>query len=205
MRRRLKIAFLAGVLAVCGAGAAGAQDSRAPPSKIDVMPHAANGIDPVAEFAKGVVALNAKQYQVAATALQRATQGAPEHYDSWGFLGAARAGLGDWAGSKAAYEQMVRIEPSSAHGHAGLALALAALKDNANAKSELEWLDARLATCVGKCTDRVLLQTMIPQIRNVMAGSAIPAPMARLEDYRLRRDRVSYPATGSRRWGRVDT
>ena len=183
----LKVALLAGMLAA--AGAAGAQNS-APPAKIDVMPHAANGIDPVAEFAKGVVALEAKQYTVAAQALERATRGAPEHYDSWGFLGAARAGLGDWAGSKAAYEQMIRIEPTSAHGHAGRALALAALKDGAEATSELEWLDARLKMCTGKCTDRVLLQTMIPQIRSVMDGAAAPTPMARLDDRNPQSDRA---------------
>jgi Flp pilus assembly protein TadD len=169
------------------------------------MPHAANGIDPVAEFANGVVALNARQYEVAAKALERATVGAPEHYDSWGFLGAARAGLGDWAGSKAAYEQMIRIEPNSAHGHAGLALALAALKDSAGAKSEMEWLDARLKMCGGKCTDRALLQTLIPQIRRVMDGTAAPTPMARLEDHTLRSDRVSYPEIASTRWGRAHT
>lgn len=177
----LKIAFIFGLLAAAGAGAAAGQ-VRAPPAKIDVMPHAANGIDPVTEFAKGVIALNARQYDVARAALEKATQGAPEHYDAWGFLGAARAGLGDWAGSRAAYEQMVRIEPNSAHGHAGLALALAALKDTAKVAPELEWLSERLKMCVGKCTDRVLLQTMIPQIRSVMDGTAAPRPIARLED-----------------------
>jgi tetratricopeptide (TPR) repeat protein len=203
MRRRLEVALLVGVL-VGGAGVAGAQNS-APPEKIDVMPQAANGIDPVEEFAKGVVALEAKQYVVAAQALDKATKGAPEHYDSWGFLGAARAGLGDWAGSKAAYQQMIRIEPTSAHGHAGLALALAVLKDNADATAELDWLDARLKMCVGKCTDRVLLQTMIPRIRSVMDGSAAPAPMARLEDRRPRWSRSSYAEAAAGRQGRADT
>ncbi len=181
MRRRLQVAVLAGALAVVGLAPAGAQEARAPPRKIDVMPPAANGIDPVAEFAKGVVALQAKQYDVARQALERATKGAPEHYDSWGFLGAARAGLGDWEGSKAAYARMIQIEPESAHGHAGLGLALAALKDNEAAQSELQWLEASLKTCVGKCTDRLLLQAMIPQIRGVMDGSATPQPMAALD------------------------
>lgn len=168
-----------GALALGVAGAAIAQ--RGPPSKIEVMPHTANGIDPAAEFAKGVVALNAKQYKVARQALEKVTKAAPEHFDSWGFLGAARAGLGDWAGSKAAYARMIAIEPTSAHGHAGRALALAALKDTAAAETEVQWLDERLKGCLGKCTDRVLLQTMIPQIRRVLAGTAGPTPMARLE------------------------
>lgn len=178
MRSRLACAGLAGLLAFGGAGTASAQN-RAPPSKIEIMPHPARGIDPAAEFAKGVVALNAKQYEVARRALEKATKGAPEHYDSWGFLGAARAGLGDWAGSKAAYARMIAIEPMSAHGHAGLALALAALRETAAAETELKWLDERAKGCVGKCTDRVLLQTMIPQIRGVIAGTASPTPMAR--------------------------
>ncbi len=178
MRQRLQIAVLVGVLAVGGAGPAGAQASRAPPAKIDLMPHAAGGIDPVAEFAKGVVALNARQYEVARSALEKAVKAAPEHYDAWGYLGAARAGLDDWVGSKAAYEQMVRLEPNSAHGHAGLALALAALKENDKVEAQLKWLDERLKMCTGKCTDKGLLQTMIPQIRGVMAGTSAPRPMA---------------------------
>lgn len=180
-RWRLQIACLAGVAAIVGAGPGVTQEARAPPSKIDIMPHAANGIDPVAEFVKGVLALEDKQYAVAAAALERATEGAPEHYDSWGFLGAARAGLGDWTASKAAYERMLQLEPGSAQGHAGLGLAYAALKDNAKVLPELDWMEARLKMCVGKCTDRVLLQTMIPQIRGVMDGTVAPAPMASLK------------------------
>ena len=183
---RLTLAVLAGAVALAGAGAAAAQQNRGPPTKIEVMPHPANGIDPAAEFAKGVVALNAKQYKVARQALEKATRGAPEHYDAWGFLGAARAGLGDWAGSKAAYAKMIALEPMSAHGRAGLALALAALKERAAAEAELAWLDERLKACLGKCTDRVLLQTMIPQIRSVIAGESPPAPMARIEGPYLR-------------------
>jgi tetratricopeptide (TPR) repeat protein len=176
---RLLLACLAGLLLV-GANGAAAQN-RKPPSKIEVMPHPANGIDPAAEFARGVVALNAKQYGLARQALEKATKGAPEHYDAWGFLGAARAGVGDWEGSKAAYARMIAIEPMSAHGRAGLALALAALKETAAAEAEVAWLDERLKACLGKCTDRVLLQTMVPQIRGVIAGAAAPVPMARLE------------------------
>lgn len=181
LRDRLKVAVLAAALATGVAGAAAGQQGRGPPTKIEVMPHPSGGIDPAAEFAKGVVALQAKQYDTARRALEKATKGAPEHYDSWGFLGAARAGLGDWRGSKAAYARMIAIEPMSAHGHAGLALALAALKDTAAAEAEVAWLDERLKGCTGKCTDRLLLQTMIPQIRRVIAGDAAPVPMARLE------------------------
>lgn len=183
-KRVLHGAVLACVIVLACAGAAVGQN-RAPPSKIDVMPRAANGVDPAAEFAKGVVALNARQYAAARQALEKVTRAAPDHYDSWGFLGAARAGLGDWAGSKTAYEQMLRIEPMSAHGHAGLALALAALQQTAAAQVELQWLGERQKVCAGKCTDRVLLQTMIPQVQAVLNGTAAPTPMASLEDRRI--------------------
>lgn len=181
----LRVVGLAVALVAAGATGAAAQEVRPPPTKIDKMPHAAKGIDPVAEFARGVIALSAKDYEGARQALERATKGAPEHYDAWGFLGAARAGLGDWAGSKIAYEEVIRLEPTSAHGHAGRALALAALKETAEAESEVRWLEERLKECGAKCTDRVLLQTMIPQVRGVLAGTAAPAPMADLGDARV--------------------
>jgi len=184
MRARFRITVAAGLLSIAVASGARTQESHAPPAKIDIMPHPANGIDPVAEFSKGVVALEAKQYPVAADALEKATRTAPEHYDSWGFLGAARAGLGDWTGSRAAYEQMLRIEPTSAHGHAGLALALAALKDKTATQLQLDWMRARLSACTGKCTDRVLLQTMIPNVQGVLDGAAMPKPMAQSDEPR---------------------
>ena len=67
------------------------------------------------------------------------TDVAPNNPDGWRMLGMAKAGDNDWKGSRRAYEKAVKLKPDDPTAHAGLAVALANLKDP-KAQTEAEWL-----------------------------------------------------------------
>jgi len=97
----------------------------------------------------------------------------PRNSDVWRFLGAARGGLKDWAGSRAAYEKAVEINPTDWGSHAGLGVALAALGD-AGAKTEMAWLEEQVRTCNRNCADFDYLDAMLRQVREALTGRPSP-------------------------------
>jgi Flp pilus assembly protein TadD len=151
------------VLGVTAADAAGV------PSTV-VMPAALGDRDPIREFSDGIINLQAKQYSDAAASLEKAAADDPQDSEVWRFLGAARAGTHDWTGSKAAYEQALQLDPDDPGAHAGLGLALAALRDP-KAQAELDWLKAKSKDCAGRCADATTLATMLNQVQGALNGS----------------------------------
>ncbi len=131
--------------------------------------------DPVAEYAKGVAAMDKADYKNAARAFQRVTSVTPKSDDAWRMLGAAQTGAANWKGAKSAYERALKISPTDAVSHAGLGVAMAKLKD-AKAQVELTWLKERAATCAGTCPDAARLPGLTKDVENAING--VPAPSA---------------------------
>ncbi|MEO8115752.1 MAG: tetratricopeptide repeat protein, partial [Phenylobacterium sp.] len=177
MRRVLKAVLLAGALTALGSaaiasggggGGGGSMPSASGPS-----------YDPAAEYAKGIAALQAKDYRKASEALGHVTEAVPKNAGVWRLLGAAKAGSTDWRGSRRAYEKAVKLEPDDATGHAGLGLALGNLKDG-KAQEQLDWLKAKAQACGDGCPDAGKLKTLAGAVEGAMAATA-PGPGAMLE------------------------
>ena len=147
------------------------------------MPSAsAPSYDPAAEYAKGVAALNAKDYKAAARAFAHVTEAIPGNAESWRLLGVAKQGAADAKSAKRAFEKAVKLEPDNAEGHRGLGVALGALKDP-KASEQLDWLKAKAAAC-GGCADAGALkaaadavQAAINPAPTAAPSAAIPGPM----------------------------
>ncbi|MDB5452118.1 MAG: hypothetical protein JWO33_696 [Caulobacteraceae bacterium] len=173
MRRTLQIATMAGlVLGLAGtalaSGGGGGGDSAAPSMS-------APAYDAAAEYARGMTALQAQDYKQAITAFGHVTQVVPREAGSWGLLGAAKAGAGDWKGSRQAYQRAMKLTPDDAGIHAGLGLALGNLKDP-KAQAELDWLKARAATCGDGCAEAASLKSYVAAVESAIGAS----PSARL-------------------------
>ena len=148
-----------------GGGGMGSMPSMSAPS-----------YDPSADYAHGVDALKAGQYQDAVRALQRVTRAVPSSIDAWRLLGQASSGAQDWKGARRAYERVVKLAPDDISGHAGLGLALARLKDP-KARGELDWLKAKGQACGGACADAEALKSGAASVEAAI-GSASAAPRA---------------------------
>jgi cytochrome c-type biogenesis protein CcmH/NrfG len=134
-----------------------------------------NGNDPVREFSAGLIALQAGRFEDAAAKLQFTAQTSPDNPDVWRFLGAARAGLGDWAGSRLAYEAALKLAPDDVAVHAGLGVAFVALGDP-KTQVQLDWIAERMKACGGHCPDADKIGSMFRTVTAVLSGQA-PAPV----------------------------
>lgn len=134
--------------------------------------------DPVVEYAKGVAALQASNYKVAATAFDHVTDMAPKDDNAWRMLGAAQAGAGNWKGARTAYQRVIKLKPNDAAAHAGLGVAMARLKD-AKAQDELNWLKAQSTSCANACPDAARLGALTKEVESALAG--VPAPQVMLQ------------------------
>jgi Flp pilus assembly protein TadD len=136
--------------------------------------------DPAAEYAKAITALQAKDYKAAARAAQRVTDAVPKSVDGWRVLGLAQSGATNWKGARRAYEKAVKLAPDDVLLHAGLAVALANLKD-AKAQEEAAWLKARAQTCAERCAEASTLMKAIGEVDAAISNQAAPKPAAALE------------------------
>jgi Flp pilus assembly protein TadD len=180
MRRALKAALIGGCLAaLAGGGIAFASGGGSMPAASGGggnMPSASGpSYDPAAEYAKAIAALKASKYKDAARAAGHVTDAVPTNPDAWRLLGMATAGANDWKGSRRAYEKAVKLTPDDPISHAGLAVALANLKD-AKAQSEADWLKSRVQACGDSCPDAGRLKALSTQVESAMAPPAAGAP-----------------------------
>jgi tetratricopeptide (TPR) repeat protein len=156
--RLLRTALLAGVVGLMGNGVALAQQHSASPD-----PNPGVTSPPVAAqsgpYATGIAALKAKHYHEAAAAFDALTEGAPKDPRAWALLGAAYAGEKNWKASRKAYERAIKLAPDDLAGHAGLGLALQAMKDPA-LQAESDWLKAKAAACAGSCPEAAQLKAL---------------------------------------------
>jgi tetratricopeptide (TPR) repeat protein len=165
------IAATSGVALASGGGGGGM--SMAPS-------FSAPAYDPAAEYAKGVSALQAKDYREAEHAFRHVTDAVPDGADAWRLLGEARMGQSDWKGARRAYERAVKLTPDDLASHAGLGLALANLKDG-KAQGELDWLNAKAQACGGNCPEAASLQAAAAQVQQAMSSAAPVKPSAAID------------------------
>ncbi|CAN7433373.1 tetratricopeptide repeat protein [Phenylobacterium sp. LjRoot225] len=136
--------------------------------------------DPAADYARGVAALKSGQYKDASRSLKRVVRAVPSNVEAWRLLGEACAGDGDWKGSRRAYEQAVKLAPDDVAAHTGLGVALARTQD-AKAKTELDWLNAKAQACGESCPDAAALKAGAAAVQGALAGAPAAKPQARLQ------------------------
>jgi len=185
MQRALKATLIGGCLTVLAGGLAfasgGGGGGMAPSGGGGSMPSASGpSYDPAAEYAKAIAALKANNYKDAARAAGHVTDAVPTNPDGWRLLGMAKAGQSDWKGSRRAYEKAVKLTPEDPSSHAGLAVALANLKDP-KAQSEAEWLKSKAQACGDSCPDAARLKDLTSKVESAMnpaaAGDSKPSAM----------------------------
>jgi len=189
MRRALKAALIGGCAVVLAGGGiayasgGGGGGGSMPAGGGGSMPSASGpSYDPAAEYAKAIAALKASNYKDAARAAGHVTDAVPTNPDGWRLLGMAKAGESDWKGSRRAYEKAVKLTPDDPMSHAGLAMALANLKDP-KAQSEAEWLKSKAQACGDSCPDAARLKDLTSKVESAMnpAAAGAPKPSAMLD------------------------
>jgi Flp pilus assembly protein TadD len=179
MRRALKATLIGGCLVILtGGGFAFASGGGSMPASSGGgnMPGASGpSYDPATEYAKAITALKASKYKDAARAASHVTDAVPTNPDAWRLLGMATAGANDWKGSRRAYEKAVKLKPDDPLSHAGLAVALANLKDT-KAQAEADWLKSKVQACGDSCPDASRLKELSTQVESAMAPPAAGAP-----------------------------
>ena len=187
MQRALKATLIGGCLTLLVGGglafASGGGGGGSMPSTGGSMPGASGpSYDPAVEWAKAVAALKANNFKDAARAAGHVTDVAPNNEDGWRMLGMAKAGDNDWKGSRRAYEKAVKLKPDDPNAHAGLAVALAKLKDS-KAQAEAEWLKSKLQACGDGCADQERLKSLNSSVESAMnpAAAGAPKPSALLD------------------------
>ena len=134
--------------------------------------------DPVAEYQKGVAALQASKWKEAERAFQHVTQAAPKAPEGWFLLGFSRAAQSDFKGARKAYEKAAKLKPEDVDTRRELALTLVRLGETDKATAELAALKAREASCAGKCPDSAALKTAVTRVEAAITAAATPAPAA---------------------------
>lgn len=172
MVRRLTLALAAAsVLALAGTaladGGGGGGGMSGPPSSSGA------NYDPVAEYQKGVLALDSGDFKGAEKAFAKVTSVAPKAAAGWFGLGRARLEQGDAKGARKAFERAVKLEPDNVASRAQLGFALAKLNETAKAQAELDTLKQRKAACANTCAEAVMLAAAVKVVEDAM-----PAPAA---------------------------
>lgn len=178
LRGNFRKALIAGAalsLACAGAALASAGGGGAlSGSGADMPSMSAPAYDAAAEYAKGVAAMNAKDFKAAVRDFSHVTEAAPGVAQGWRLLGGAKAETSDWKGARRAYEKAIKLEPNDVDSHRGLGITLGSLKDG-KAQGELDWLKAKAAAC-GSCADADTLKAATDAVQAAMGGQ----PSARL-------------------------
>lgn len=175
MVRLSKFALIGAVALSCLAGGALASGGGGGGGGGADMGSSGPQYDPVAEYQKGVAALQASKWKEAERAFQHVTQAAPKAPEGWFFLGFSRAGQGDFKGARKAYEKAARLKPEDVDTRRELALTLVKLGEADKAGAELATLKARETTCAGKCPESAALKTAITKVEAAITAAAAPA------------------------------
>lgn len=181
MPRTLKSILIAGAMTLIAGGgiayASGGGGGGMPAGGGNGPMPSASGpsYDPAAEYAKAIAAMKTSNYKDAARAAGHVTEAVPQNPDGWRLLGMAKAGDNDWKGSRRAYEKAVKLTPDDPISHAGLAMALANLKDP-KAQTEADWLKSKAQACGDSCPDAARLKDLNAKVESAMTPAAAGAP-----------------------------
>jgi Flp pilus assembly protein TadD len=186
MRRGLKATAIGGALVILAGGgfayASGGGGGGAGGGGGSMPSVSGPSYDPAAEYAKAITALKANNFKDAARAASHVTEAVPTNPDAWRLLGMAKAGDNDWKGSRRAYEKAVKLTPDDPGSHAGLAVALANLKDP-KAQAEADWLKSKAQACGDSCPDAARLKDLTSKVESAMTPppAGAPKPSAMLD------------------------
>lgn len=178
--RGLKVLLLVGAmtaLSTVGALAAGGGGGGGSGGGMDMPSASAPQYNPAEEYAKAVKSLEAKDYKGAARAAEHVTQAAPKNVDGWKLLGVAYSGASNWKSARRAWDRAVKLDGDDVDARAGLAVALANLKD-AKAQDQLAWLKAKAGNCTINCNAQ-RLQAATAEVEKALGGDT-PKPSAAL-------------------------
>ena len=134
--------------------------------------------DPVAEYQKGIAALQASRWKDAERAFGHVTEAAPKAPEGWFMLGFSRASQGDLKGARKAYEKAARLKPDDIAARRELAITLAKLGETDKATAELDALKARDTACAGTCAESAALRTAVARVQAAITAAATPAATA---------------------------
>ena len=169
--RRISLVLIASLglaaplLAAGGGGGGGGGGGSSAPSE------SAPQYDPVAEYQKGIVALQAKDYKAARTAFDRVLTVAPKDANSNYLAGLARAGLNDWKGAKRNYERAAKLSPDLIRAWRELGVTHARLGEKPKAEAVITGLKAKATTCDTKCPQAAELAEAIKTVETALAGT----------------------------------
>lgn len=165
---------LSAIAVLVGVGHGGARAAGSGGGDMGSMPsESAPAYDPVAEYAKGVAALNAQQFKEAERALSRVTSAQPKNAQAWRMRGLADAAQNDFKGARKSYERAVKLDPDNVAAHRGLGVSLGMLKDP-KAQAELDWLAAKAQAC-GECAEAQALKEAVEAVRSAMGATTTAA------------------------------
>lgn len=178
MIRFTKLALIGAVALSCLAGGALAAGGGGGGGGGGDMGASGPQYDPVAEYQKGIAALQASKWKEAERAFGHVTEAAPKAPEGWFFLGFSRAGQGDFKGARKAYEKAARLKPDDIDTRRELAITFLKLGEGDKATAELATLKTREAACAGKCPESAALKTAVARVEAAMAAATAPAPAA---------------------------
>jgi Flp pilus assembly protein TadD len=168
----LALSCLAGAALAAGGGGGGSSGGSD-------MGSSGPQYDPVAEYQKGIAAIQASKFADAERAFSRVTQAAPKAPEGWFLLGYSRAAQGEFKAARKAYERAAKLKPEDIDTRRELALTLVRLGEVDEARTELAALKARDAACAGKCPEATALKTAVTKVEAALAAPT-PTPTSSL-------------------------
>ncbi len=168
--KTLVISLMLGV-AVCspaladGGGGGGGGGGASMPS--DSAPR----YDAVAEYQKGVLAYQGKDFKAATTAFKRVVEVAPKHAPAQYLLGASYLGQGDLKKARKPFEAAVKIDPGLIDAQRDLGVTYARLGDAAKAAEQLATVIQRKTDCAATCPEAAMLDAAVAAIETAIGGT----------------------------------
>jgi tetratricopeptide (TPR) repeat protein len=134
--------------------------------------------DPAAEYAKGVAALQARDFKTAKKAFDRVLPFAPKDANTHYLAGLSRTGLEDWKGAKKYLEKAVKLDPELIGAHRELGVTYAKLADKPGAEATLGALQAKATACGGTCAKATEIKAAADAVSAALAGGTTTGAIA---------------------------
>lgn len=132
--------------------------------------------DPAVEYRSGVAALEAKDFAKAKRAFDRVIAVAPKDANTQYLAGVSRTGLNDWKGARKFFEKAVKLDATMIRAEQELGVTYAKLGDAVQAAAILATLQAKVATCAGRCAQSAELKVAVDRVSAAVSA----APQAQL-------------------------
>jgi tetratricopeptide (TPR) repeat protein len=132
--------------------------------------------DAVAEYQKGVLAFQGKDFKAATTAFKRVVEVAPKHAPAQYLLGASYLGQGDFKKARKPLETAIKLDPALIDAQRDLGVTYARLGESAKATEQLALVSARKTECAATCPDAARLDAAETAIEAAIGGTPAVAP-----------------------------